>query len=117
MTAGADAVAEVARYCPSRRSGRHCTRPLGHPGLHRNEGALWSDASADPPRCPGSGEPAEPAAELPDGFPHGRAACPHCQRFIALDGSGRLVEHDTTDPAESDTEIASRREWFNTHGW
>lgn len=105
------------RFCPSRKAGRHCLRPLGHPGLHRHQGALWSDVSADPPRCPGSGTPGLPAATLPDGFPEGRAACDRCQRFVALDAEGRLVDHDTTDPAETDDEIARRREWFNVHGW
>ncbi|GAA0422936.1 hypothetical protein [Leifsonia naganoensis] len=105
------------RYCPSRNGGRHCTRPLGHPGLHRRGALLWSDASADAPRCPGSGEPGTPARELADGYPGGRALCDRCLRFIALDGTGRLVEHDTTDAAETDAEIASRREWFNTIGW
>ncbi|UAJ81402.1 hypothetical protein IT072_04030 [Leifsonia sp. ZF2019] len=78
---------------------------------------MWSDRDADPARCPGSGESGSPAARLPDGFPEGRADCPHCQRFVALDTAGRLVEHDTTDAAESDEEIAHRREWFNVHGW
>ena len=105
------------RYCPSRRHGRACTRPLGHPGLHRYQGAMWSDAGADPLRCPGSGEPGAPAATLDDGFPGGRAACPHCRRFVDLDADGRLVEHDTTDPVESDEEAAHRRAWFNTFGW
>ncbi|MGH1549530.1 hypothetical protein ACRAWB_10310 [Leifsonia poae] len=104
------------RYCPSRRGGRPCTRPLGHSGLHRYQGAMWSDEGADPARCPGSGEPAEPAVALDDGWPDGRAACPHCQRFVPL-ADGRLVEHDTTDPDESDDEIAHRRAWFNAHGW
>lgn len=105
------------RYCLSRRDGRGCTRPLGHPGLHRYQGAMWSDAGADPLHCPGSGQPGTPAATLDDGFPGGRAACPHCQRFIELDAAGRLTEHDTSDPLESDAEAAQRREWFNTHGW
>ena len=78
---------------------------------------MWTDAGADPLRCPGSGEPGEPAAQLANGFPGGRAVCPHCQRFIALDASGRLAEHDTSDPDEPADETAQRREWFNTHGW
>lgn len=78
---------------------------------------MWTDAAADPPRCPGSGEPGEPAARLPDGYPHGRAVCRRCQRFVALDEAGRLVEHDTTDALETDAEASRRREWFNLHGW
>ncbi|MFF2050534.1 hypothetical protein ACFVU2_02940 [Leifsonia sp. NPDC058194] len=105
------------RYCPSRNRGRHCTRPVGHPGLHRHGGAMWSDASADPDGCPGSGEPGRPAPALPDGFPGGRALCERCLRFIALDPAGRLVEHGTTDADEPDAEVIRRREWFNTHGW
>ena len=106
-----------ARFCPSRRGGARCTRPAGHPGLHRRQALLWSDRQADPARCPGSGEPGEPAAELPDGFPGGRALCPRCQRFVALDDGGRLVEHDTDDAEASDAELLRAREWFNTHGW
>jgi hypothetical protein len=78
---------------------------------------MWSDAQADPPRCPGSGEPGEPAAVLDDGFPDGRALCPHCLRFIGLDADRRLAEHDTADPAESEEERERSRAWFNTHGW
>ena len=33
----------------------------------------------------------------------------------ADDEDGRLVEHDTSDPAESDSEVAQHRNWFNTH--
>ena len=78
---------------------------------------MWSDAGADPLRCAGSGEPGTPAATLHDGFPGGRAVCGVCQRFIPLDEDARLIEHDTSDPLESDAEAAHRREWFNTHGW
>lgn len=78
---------------------------------------MWTDAAADPPQCPSSGEPGEPAAQLGDGYPHGRALCARCQRFVPLDGAGRLVEHDTTDALETDAEASSRREWFNLHGW
>lgn len=108
---------EPVRSCPSRSDGRRCTRPLGHPGLHRHRGAMWSDLSADPPRCPGSGVAGSPAASLPDGFPGGRALCRNCLRFVALDATGRLVEHDTADPGESGVEAGRRRDWFNTHGW
>lgn len=106
-----------ARFCPSRNAGRRCTRPLGHPGLHRHNGAMWNDTSADPPRCPGSGEPGTPAQTLPDGFPDGRALCERCLRFIDLDAIGRLAEHDTTDATETDADALRAREWFNTHGW
>jgi hypothetical protein len=107
----------ASTYCPSRNAGRRCTKPGGHPGLHRVGGLMWSDVSADPPRCPGSGESGEPAVTLADGFPEGRAVCARCQRFVPLDADGRLVEHDTTDPDETGAESAHRREWFNTHGW
>ncbi len=78
---------------------------------------MWTDDGADPIHCPGSGEPGEPAQALADGWPEGRAACPRCQRFVALDADGRLVEHDTSDPDEPDDEIAHRRAWFNANGW
>lgn len=113
----ADAAAASVRFCTSRSAGRRCTRERGHPGLHRRGGALWSDLTADPPRCPGSGEPGSPAAALADGFPHGRALCGRCLRFVRLDGQGRLVDHDTADADEPDAERAQAREWFNTHGW
>jgi len=109
--------AAPTRFCPSRSAGRRCTRPAGHPGLHRNGAAMWSDLQADAARCPGSGEPGVPAQTLPDGFPDGRALCDVCHRFIALDPGGRKVEHDTADPGESDAEVVHRREWFNTFGW
>lgn len=107
----------MTRSCPSRNAGRRCTKPAGHAGLHRNQGLLWSDTGADPLRCPASGSPAAPAATLPDGFPGGRALCEHCLRFIPLDAGGRLLEHDTSDPDESEAELAHQREWFNSHGW
>lgn len=55
------------------------------------------------------------AATLPDGYPDGRALCPHCLRLVALD-DGRLEPHDASDEAEPDTEIARRREWMNQLG-
>jgi hypothetical protein len=110
-------VQTTIRFCPSRRGGRRCERTLGHPGLHRRRGLLWSDVEADPPRCPGSGEAGEPAAALDDGFPDGRALCPHCLRFVPLDADGWLVEHDTADPDETEEERTRTREWFNAHGW
>ncbi|POX68455.1 hypothetical protein C3481_00660 [Microbacterium sp. Ru50] len=77
---------------------------------------MWSDAQADPPRCAGSGEPAEAAPSLPDGFPFGRGMCPVCTGFVAL-ADGRLERHDafrgTTDAAEGE----ARAQWFNTVGW
>lgn len=77
---------------------------------------MWSEVQADPPVCPGSGEHADPAPVLPDGFPHGRGLCPACSAFVALRG-GALAQHDafrgTTDAAVA----AGRAEWFNTVGW
>ncbi|MFE7845201.1 hypothetical protein ACFUTX_08420 [Microbacterium sp. NPDC057407] len=103
-------------FCRSRNQGRRCTRPLDHRGLHRHRTIMWTDAAADPPRCPGSGAPGHAAAPLPDGFPHGRALCRRCLRFVPLDTAGNLVEHETSDPKESDIEAERRREWFNTAG-
>ena len=86
----------VVRFCRSRNGGRRCTRHLGHAGLHRHRTIMWADAAADPAHCPGSGEPGTPAAPLADGFPDGRAMCPVCHRFVALDADARLVRprHD-----------------------
>ncbi|MFP3464014.1 hypothetical protein [Leifsonia sp. SIMBA_070] len=109
--------ADLVRACPSRSNGRRCTKPLGHAGLHRNQGAMWTDAGADPLHCPGSGEAAEPAPALPDGFPGGRALCPHCLRFVQLDTKGALLPHDTVDADETEDDVLRAREWFNTHGW
>lgn len=109
--------AQVVRFCRHRSQGRRCTRPLGHAGLHRHRTILWGDAGSDPPRCAGSGEPGEPAAALPDGYPDGRALCQKCQRFVTLDEHGRLVPHDASDEGESDAEVSRRREWLNAHGW
>lgn len=78
---------------------------------------MWTDAAADPARCPGSGAVAPPAAPLPDGFPHGRALCPTCLRFLPLDGDGLIEEHETSDPDETPAEAGQRREWLNRHGW
>ncbi|MDJ1113866.1 hypothetical protein [Microbacterium dauci] len=107
---------QPVQFCRSRNGGRRCTRPLGHPGLHRHRTIMWSDLAADHPRCAASGDPAVPAATDADGYPHGRALCPVCQRFIPLT-DGRLDAHDTSDAAESPAERARRREWLNTHGW
>lgn len=102
-------------FCRSRNDGRRCTRPLHHPGLHRHRTIMWTDAAADPPRCPGSLTPAAPADPAPDGYPHGRALCARCLRFVEIE-DGRLVEHDTSDPDEPAAEAARRREWFNAAG-
>ena len=100
-------------FCRSRNAGRRCTRPQDHPGLHKHRAVMWSDLGADPPRCPGSGLAAAPAAQLADGFPDGRAVCPSCQAFVALE-DGRLAAHDAgVDGVAGDR----RAEWFNTHGW
>lgn len=109
-------MSEVMRFCRSRSGGRRCTRPLDHPGLHRHRTVMWSDAGADSARCAGSGAPGTPAARMTDGFPDGRALCPVCLRFVPLD-EGRLAEHDTSDPHETDAEARRRGEWFNAHGW
>ncbi|OYC95043.1 hypothetical protein CI089_09770 [Microbacterium sp. Yaish 1] len=77
---------------------------------------MWSDAQADPPRCAGSGTPAEAAPPLPDGFPFRRGLCPICTAFVELH-DGHLARHDafrgTTDAAEA----GARAQWFNTVGW
>ena len=78
---------------------------------------MWTDAAADPLRCPGSGAAAAPAAPLPDGYPDGRALCEACLRFVPLDTADRLVEHDTTDADETALEVRQRREWLNRNGW
>ncbi|MDQ1126217.1 hypothetical protein QE428_001250 [Microbacterium sp. SORGH_AS 505] len=109
-------MSDVVRFCRSRSAGRRCTRPLDHPGLHRHRTIMWTDAAADPSRCPGSGEPGSSAATLADGWPHGRALCPACHRFVPLEG-GLLAEHATSDEDETDAEASRRREWLNTHGW
>ncbi|WP_127818769.1 hypothetical protein [Microbacterium sp. CPCC 204701] len=109
--------AGVVHFCRSRSKGRRCTRPLGHVGLHRHRTIMWTESGADALRCAGSGEPGEPAAPLADGYPHGRALCPVCLRFVPLDDAGALVEHDTTDAAETGAEARRRGEWFNAHGW
>jgi hypothetical protein len=107
----------IVQFCRSRNGGRRCTRQLDHAGLHRHRTVMWSDAGADPAQCSGSGAAGSPAALLPDGFPGGRALCPACLRFVPLDDVGRLVEHDTSDPADTDADTQRRREWFNVHGW
>jgi hypothetical protein len=73
---------------------------------------MWTDAGADPARCPGSAELGDPAARLPSGYPHGRALCTRCLGFVALDGDGRLEAHET-----GAGEGLERGEWFNTFGW
>lgn len=105
----------VMQFCRSRNAARRCTRELGHRGLHRHRTIMWTDATADPARCSGSGTPGAPAARLPDGYPHGRALCGVCHRFVDVD-EGVLAEHDTSDASANAAEEAQRREWFNTLG-
>lgn len=107
-------VTGVREFCRSRSNGRRCTRERGHPGLHRQSMLLWTDVAADPAHCPGSAEHGEPAPALPDGYPGGRALCPRCLGFVALDADGRLASHDTS---EADADTRRRAEWFNTFGW
>ncbi|MET0736164.1 MAG: hypothetical protein ABWY55_11065 [Microbacterium sp.] len=107
---------ESRRFCGSRSEGRRCTRGLGHPGLHRHRSIMWTDAGADPARCPGSGDPGSAARTLADGYPDGRALCGRCLRFVPIE-DGRLVDHDTSDAQESGAEAARRRDWLNLHGW
>ncbi|MDN8548537.1 hypothetical protein PUW81_005395 [Microbacterium sp. NM3R9] len=58
----------------------------------------------------------EPAPQLPNGFPDGRALCPVCSDFAML-RDGVIAPHDayrgTSDPAEA----ADRAAWFNHVGW
>ncbi len=77
---------------------------------------MWTDAAADPPRCAGSGDAARSAETAADGYPNGRALCPRCQRFVAIE-NGALADHDASDASETAEEISRRREWLNTHGW
>lgn len=75
---------------------------------------MWTDASADPLRCAGSHAVGVVAPTLPNGFPGGRALCRACLEFVAIDGDGRLAEHETSS---AETGAADRAEWFNTFGW
>lgn len=77
---------------------------------------MWSDVEADPAACPGGGSAAQPAPLLPNGFPAGRALCPVCSDFVALD-NGAVVPHDTFRGAVDGAEAANRAAWFNTVGW
>ncbi|MFN3949471.1 hypothetical protein [Microbacterium sp.] len=106
------------RLCLSRRNGEICTRENGHRGLHHRKGGrlLWSDLQADPPACPGGGAPAEPAATLPDGFPHRRAVCPVCWAFVTL-ADATLAPHDSWRGDASRADADHRRDWFNAFGW
>ena len=106
----------MMQFCQSRSNGRRCTRELGHRGLHRHRTIMWTDAAADDPRCPGSGSLGRAVPTLASGFPGGRAVCPDCLGFVALDPDERLVAHDTWSAA-SDREAVERAEWFNTYGW
>lgn len=77
---------------------------------------MWSNAQADAPRCSGSGRRASAAPSLPGGFPNGKAVCPVCWGFVALEG-GALCDHDAyTRPADDD-DAADRAAWFNAYGW
>jgi hypothetical protein len=109
----------TTRWCLSRHGGAVCTRPVGHAGLHNRVGTslMWSERTADPAQCPGSGDPAWPAPELADGFPHGRALCPTCLAFVRLTDDGRLWNHDSFRGARTDAEQLQRADWFNAHGW
>lgn len=78
---------------------------------------MWSDREADPPECPGSGEEAQAAPLLPDGFPTGRAVCPVCLDFVALTAAGRLVDHESFRGAATPDEARARADWFNAFGW
>ncbi|MGZ0710532.1 hypothetical protein ACWPKO_19560 (plasmid) [Coraliomargarita sp. W4R53] len=108
-------MSEAMQFCGSRNGGRRCTRELEHRGLHRHRTILWTDAAADEPRCAGSLSWGVPAAPLADGYPNGRALCSVCHRFVEL-SDGKLLEHDTSNPAESGADYTRRREWLNTHG-
>ncbi|WP_083896684.1 hypothetical protein [Microbacterium sp. B19] len=107
------------RLCLSRRNGEICTREKGHRGLHHRRGGslLWNDLQADPPECPGAGTAAEPAPTLADGFPGGRAVCPVCWAFVALEADGTLSPHETWRGDPTRAEADRRREWFNAFGW
>jgi hypothetical protein len=115
---GANTPGATPGLCLSRRAGEICTRQRGHRGLHHRVGTalLWSEREADPPRCPGSGRPAQPAATLADGYPGGRALCPVCWGFVPVQGEA-LTEHDSWRGDATRQETDRRREWFNTHGW
>ncbi|QLD13160.1 hypothetical protein HW566_01695 [Microbacterium oleivorans] len=77
---------------------------------------MWSDAQADPPRCPGSGTSAEPAPRLADGFPDGCALCPECTGFVRVE-RGVLVNHDAFRDPDDAADAAHRAAWFNSIGW
>jgi len=104
------------QFCQSRSAGRPCARELGHRGLHRHRTIMWADAGADGPRCPGSGSPGAPAPVLEGGFPGGRALCRECLGFVEV-AHGHLIEHDSSDPSETEAETRRRRQWLNEHGW
>ncbi|WP_460775137.1 hypothetical protein [Microbacterium sp. GXF7504] len=108
----------TAQWCRSRRGRALCTRPAGHTGLHNRVGTsrMWSDAQADPPRCPGGGRAAEPAPTLASGFPGGRALCPECTGFVPLE-DGILAAHDAFRGTVDRAEREGRAAWFNAFGW
>ncbi|SDQ06205.1 hypothetical protein SAMN04487847_0118 [Microbacterium sp. cf332] len=77
---------------------------------------MWSEAQADPGVCPGGGRPAQPAPQLPDGFPGGRGLCAVCSGFVNVDG-GVLDRHDAFRGTDDPGEAEGRARWFNTVGW
>jgi len=120
MTRTLAALPGAARMlCLSRRRGEICTREKGHRGLHhrRETSLMWSDLQADPPACAGAGRRVEPAPTLDDGYPDGRALCPVCWAFVALDADAGLVEHDSWRGDDTRAEGDRRRAWFNAFGW
>lgn len=108
----------AATWCRSRAGATFCTRPLGHPGLHNRSGTarMWADSDADPPACPGAGEPAEAVATLTNGFPHGAALCRVCTGFMPLTGH-TISPHDAFRAPRDADEAHNRAEWFNSHGF
>lgn len=108
----------MRQWCRSRRDGVVCTRPVDHAGLHNRvgTGAMWSDAQADAPLCPGSGAPAAAAPTLPDGYPEGRGLCRSCWGFAEVH-AGRLARHDAFLGAQTRRDAVQRAAWFNRFGW
>jgi hypothetical protein len=78
---------------------------------------MWGEREADPPDCAGAGAEADPAPTLDDGFPHGRALCSVCGRFVRPRQDGTIPRHRSWRGDRTLAEAARRREWFNTFGW
>ena len=78
---------------------------------------MWREIDADPPACPSAGDPAVAARTLADGYPHGRALCPVCGRFVRLRRDGTLPVHRSWRGDRTRAEAERRREWFNAIGW